>query len=116
MTTPFSKDRYDVADFRNALADIKSDIETIQSLPEKTEVDSTLTEIKREIDRMQPVIARSEMSTSATDEMRMLMDLSGLEIKMTNFANDPKVKDITALSDLRTKMLNFADDLRRKLV
>jgi len=69
MPTPFSKERYDIADFRNALSDIKSDIDAIQ-----------------------PLIARCEKSSSADDEIKMLLAMSGLEIKMTNFAQDLRRK------------------------
>jgi hypothetical protein len=69
MTTPFSKERYSIADFRNALTDIKSDIET------------TL-----------PLIDKADLSSSADVEMQMLLMLSGLEIKMTNFAQDLRKK------------------------
>lgn len=69
MTTPFSKERYNIADFRNALTDIKSDIET------------TL-----------PLIDKADLSSSADVEMQMLLMLSGLEIKMTNFAQDLRKK------------------------
>ena len=69
MTTPFSKERYSISDFRNALTDIKSDIET------------TL-----------PLIDKADLSNSADVEMQMLLMLSGLEIKMTNFAQDLRKK------------------------
>lgn len=69
MTTPFSKERYDIADFRNALTDIKSDIETIL-----------------------PLIDKADLSSSIDVEAQMLLALSGLEIKMTNFAEDLRRK------------------------
>lgn len=69
MTTAFSKERYNIVDFRNALTDIKSDIET------------TL-----------PLVDKADLSSSADVEMQMLLMLSGLEIKMTNFAQDLRKK------------------------
>jgi hypothetical protein len=63
MTTPFSKERYNIADFRDAVAEIKSDIETAQ-----------------------PLIDKADLSSSFDDEAKMLLALGSLEMKMTNFA------------------------------
>lgn len=69
MQTPFARAPYSTVDFRNALADITSDIEVLQ-----------------------PLIARFDMTGSVDDEARMLLQMSGLEIKMTNFAADMRRK------------------------
>lgn len=69
MQTPFARAQYSTVDFRNALADITSDIETLQ-----------------------PLIARFDMTGNLDDEARMLLHMSGLEIKMTNFARDMRSK------------------------
>jgi hypothetical protein len=115
VTTAFSKERYNIADFRNALSEIKSQIEEVELSVDDTGISTALSDIRRDIDMTQPLIDKADLSSSADVEMQMLMFLSGLEIKMTNFANDPKVKEVGILSDLRTKMTNFAQDLRRKL-
>jgi hypothetical protein len=61
---PFLKEgTLDTLDFRNALSDIKSDIDNCQAL-----------------------IAAYEKSQRMHDEVQMVMALSGLEIKMSNFA------------------------------
>jgi len=69
MPTPFSKQHYDIKDFRNALAVIKSDIETLQ-----------------------PLIEKCENSQSYDVEAQMLLALSGLEVKMANFSADLREK------------------------
>ena len=69
QATPFSRAPYSTIDFRNALADITSDIEMLQ-----------------------PLIARFEMTDNLDDEARMLLAMSGLEIKMTNFARNMRSK------------------------
>lgn len=60
---PFVKETIGHRDIKNALSDIKADIETAQDLSEKV-----------------------ERTTSIDDEIKLTLHLSGLEIKMTNFA------------------------------
>ena len=69
MQTPFSVAPYNVVDFSNALYDIQGDIDTVQ-----------------------PLIEKFRRSNSPDDEARMLLSMSSLEIKMTNFANDMRRK------------------------
>jgi hypothetical protein len=111
VTTAFSKERYDIADFRNAVSDIKSDIESVHP---NTIVSTALLDISRDIDLVQPLIDKADLSSNADVEIQMLMCLSGLETKMTNFSMSPEAKQ-PELSDLIIKMTNFANDLRRKL-
>ena len=63
MITPFNTETISHIDIRNALSDINSDINVVQELIEKA-------------DRTQ----------SIDDEIKMTLQLSGLEIKMTNFS------------------------------
>lgn len=63
ITTPFVRETIDHTDVRNALSDISSDINVVQELIEK-----------------------ADRSRSIDDEVRLTLQLSGLEIKMTNFA------------------------------
>lgn len=67
MSNPFVVQgrRVDTVDIRNALSDIKKDLENCQEL-----------------------VAKSERSISIDDEIQMVLALSGLEVKMTNFAKD----------------------------
>jgi len=65
MITPFARETINHMDVRNALSDISSDIQTVQELIEK-----------------------ADRSQSIDDEIRMTLQLSGLEIKMTNFAKN----------------------------
>jgi hypothetical protein len=69
MQTPFSVAPYNVVDFSNALYNIQGDIDTVQ-----------------------PLIEKFRRSNSPDDEARMLLAMSSLEIKMTNFANDMRRK------------------------
>jgi hypothetical protein len=69
MSTPFSYQPYSTVDFRNALSDIKNDISNIE-----------------------PLIDKYERTNSPDDEAKMLIALSGLEIKMSNFARDMRNK------------------------
>lgn len=55
--------RVDTVDIRNALSDIKTDLENCQEL-----------------------VAKAERTVSIDDEVQMVLALSGLEIKMSNFA------------------------------
>lgn len=65
MITPFSKEQYSIADIREALSTIKSEIEAIQ-----------------------PLVEKADLSSGFDDAAKMLLALSGLEIKMTNFSRD----------------------------
>jgi hypothetical protein len=67
--TPFSKAPYNPVDFSNALYDIRNEIDTIQEL-----------------------IGKFRRTQNLDDEARMLLAMSGLEIKMTNFAQDMRRK------------------------
>lgn len=69
LQTPFSYQPYSTLDFRSALSDIKRDIVDIE-----------------------PLIDKYERTNSPDDEARMLIALSGLEVKMTNFASDMRKK------------------------
>lgn len=115
MTTPFSKERYDIADFRNAVSDIKSDIEQLRPIIDDTDISIALADIERDIVIVQPLIDKADVSSNVEVEMQMLISLSGLEIKMTNLTMSPKAKNQKELSDLLIKMSNFAEDMRRKL-
>lgn len=59
----------DLADLRSALTDIRGDIEAV--------IDG---------------IDKADLSRSQNDHMRVIMAMSGLEIKMTNFAVDMRRK------------------------
>lgn len=69
MQQLFAQAPYSIVDIRNALSDIKSDIDHVMSL-----------------------IEIYERSNSFDDECRMLIALSGTEIKMTNLSADLRRK------------------------
>lgn len=67
--TPFARESIGHQDIRNALSDISSDIRTVQEQIEK-----------------------ADKSGNITDEVNLTLSLSGLEIKMTNFAETMRKK------------------------
>lgn len=119
MPTPFSKERYNIADFREAVSSIKSDIETIQPLIDNQAILNDLAGINSDIETVQPLIDKADLSSSMDVEAQMLIALSGLELKMTSFTTNRKAdieaQTVTTIGDLVTKMTNFAQELRRKL-
>jgi len=69
MMTPFAREAIGHRDIRNALSDISSDILSVQEKIEK-----------------------ADKTGSIDDEIYLTMALSGLEIKMTNFAETMRKK------------------------
>ena len=69
MMTPFAKQTIGHQDIRNALSDIASEIQTTQELTET-----------------------ADRTGRIDDEVKLTLALSGLEIKMTNFATTLREK------------------------
>lgn len=69
MMTPFAKGTIGHQDIRNALSDIASEIETVQGL-----------------------IETADRTGRIDDEVKLTLQLSGLEIKMTNFSTTLREK------------------------
>lgn len=67
--TPFARETIGHRDIRNALSDIQSDIETVQELADK-----------------------ADRTGGVDDQVKLTLALSGLEIKMTNFAETMRKK------------------------